>query len=292
MTNYEYDELMLQFEQMRAQGLNPQLCDTPVPYYDGRVPCGVPTDAGDIVRGDYVMMPLEVAELDPIYTLTVRGDSMKDAGIASGDELRVLATPMADDGEIVVALVDGEYTVKMLFTDDLGRRWLVPRNTDYQPLLITEEMDVRIMGRVLQIVKAVRRVPYATLVRAVNRAMAQKAQEEQAARREGISDEQLTALLAEVYGEAMASASDWIAVYRVLCDKCGAPISYKGFSDWVNALAPEGYPRCTADLLRKADAVYLRPVFEWTPDLAPSVRISVLDRRTAIAKRLMQALSA
>ena len=91
---------------------------------------------------------------------------------------------------------------------------------------------------------------------------------------------------------AMASASDWIAVYRVLCDKCGAPTSYKGFSDWVNALAPEGYPRCTADLLRKADAVYLRPVFEWTPDLAPSVRISVLDRRTAIAKRLMQALSA
>ena len=73
MTNYEYDDLMLQFEQMRAQGWDPLLCDTPVPYYDGRVPCGVPTHSDDIVRGEYVMMPLEVAELDPIYTLTVRG---------------------------------------------------------------------------------------------------------------------------------------------------------------------------------------------------------------------------
>ena len=107
MTNQEYQELMHHFEQMREQGWDPQLCDTPVPYYDGRVPCGIPSDAGDIMQGDYVMMPLEVAELEPIYTLTVRGDSMKDAGIASGDELRVLATPVADDGDIVVALVDG-----------------------------------------------------------------------------------------------------------------------------------------------------------------------------------------
>ena len=51
MKNYEYDDLMLQFEQMRAQGWDPQLCDTPVPYYDGRVPCGIPSGTGDIVRG-------------------------------------------------------------------------------------------------------------------------------------------------------------------------------------------------------------------------------------------------
>ena len=149
MTNEEYQELMHHFEQMRAQGWDPQLCDTPVPHYDACVPCGVPSDVGDVDEGDYIRLPRSVADVEAIFTLTVRGDSMKDAGIASGDELRVLATPMADDGEIVVALVDGEYTVKMLFTDELGRHWLVPRNTDYQPLLITEEMDVRIMGRVL-----------------------------------------------------------------------------------------------------------------------------------------------
>ena len=92
MTNYEYDDLMLQFEQMRAQGWDPLLCDTPVPYYDGRVPCGVPSHSGDIVRGEYVMMPLEVAELDPIYTLTVRCDSMKDAGAIG------IATPPPTEG--------------------------------------------------------------------------------------------------------------------------------------------------------------------------------------------------
>ena len=87
------------------------------------------------------MMPLEVAELEPIYTLTVRGDSMKDAGIASGDELRVLATPVADDGDIVVALVDGEYTVKMLFTDDEGHRWLVPANSRYKAMTSRRSSD-------------------------------------------------------------------------------------------------------------------------------------------------------
>ena len=290
MKEQEYEELMLQFEQMRAQGWDPKLCDTPVPYYDGRVPCGIPTSVGDIVQDDYVMMPRSVADLDPIYTLTVRGNSMKDAGIASGDELKVLSTPVAEDGDIVVALIDGEYTVKMLFTDEEGCHWLVPRNTDFQPLPITEEMDVRIMGRVLQIIKPVRRTPYSTLVRAVNKAKARLAHDEQDASQQERSPEQLTTLLGEVYGEAMASASDWIAVYRVLCDKCGAPTSYTAFADYVNNLAPEGFPRCTADLLRKADPVYLRPVYEWTPDMAPSVRISVLDRRVSIAKRLISLL--
>ena len=281
---------MLLFEGMRSQGWNPRLCDTPVPYYDGRVPCGPLTGVGDTERGEYVMFPVEMAQVEPVYTLTVRGDSMKDAGITSGDELRVLATATANDGDVVVALIDGEYTVKMLFTDELGRRWLVPRNAEYNAMLLTEEMDVRIVGCVQQIIKPVRRASYATLMRTVNKAMARMAQEEMEERTQELPAQQLTAMLSEVYGAQMASASDWIAVYRVMVDRCGAPSSYSAFAEYINGVAPEGFPRCTADLLRKADPVYMRPPYEWTPDMAPSVRISVLDRRVAIAKHLAELL--
>lgn len=290
MTKYEYSDLMQLFEGLRSQGWNPQLCDTPIPYYDGRVPCGPLTGVGDTERGEYVMFPIEMAQVEPVYTLTVRGDSMKDAGIASGDELRVLATHTANDGDVVVALIDGEYTVKMLFTDEQGRRWLVPRNAEYNAMLLTEEMDVRIVGCVQQVIKPVRRASYATLMRTVNKAMARMAQEEMEERSQELPAQRLTAMLSEAYGGQMASASDWIAVYRVLVDRCGTPSSYTAFAEYINGIAPEGFPRCTADLLRKADPVYMRPLYEWTPDMAPSVRISVLDRRVAIAKHLAELL--
>ena len=151
MTEQEYSELMQLFESMREQGWDPQLCDTPVPYYDGRVPCGIPTEMGDIEQGEYLMLPRSVADLDPVFTLSVRGDSMKDAGIVSGDELRVLATPVVEDGDIVVAVVDGEYTVKSFVTDEMGQHWLVPRNKKYRPIPLTEESGALILGRVIRI---------------------------------------------------------------------------------------------------------------------------------------------
>ena len=51
------------FEQMRAQGLNPRVCDTPVPYYENKVPCGVPAEVGDTTTDECMMMPRETVHL-------------------------------------------------------------------------------------------------------------------------------------------------------------------------------------------------------------------------------------
>lgn len=101
----------------------------------------------------------------------------------------------------------------------------------------------------------------------------------------------LTQLLKNAYGGSMSSARDWIAVYRVLVDSLDAPASFTGFASWINAVAPEGFPACTADALRKGDSVYLRPLYDWTPERAHGVRLSVLDRRLAIARSLKRALA-
>ena len=54
MTEQELKEV---FELMERSGMTPQLCDTPVPYYENEVPAGIPIDLGDIVKGGYIMQP-------------------------------------------------------------------------------------------------------------------------------------------------------------------------------------------------------------------------------------------
>ena len=82
--NQEYQDLMFMFEQMRAQGWNPRVCDTPVPYYENKVPCGVPNEVGDTATNECVMMPREMVQLSMTYMVDAFGESMRDAGIDDG----------------------------------------------------------------------------------------------------------------------------------------------------------------------------------------------------------------
>lgn len=293
MTDQEYRDLMQLFESMREQGWDPQLCDTPVPYYDGRVPCGIPTEMGDIEQGEYLMLPRSVADLDPVFTLSVRGDSMKDAGIVSGDELRVLATPVVEDGDIVVAVVDGEYTVKSFVTDEMGQPWLVPRNKKYRPIPLTEESGALILGRVIRIHHTPRRESCVALLNVVHEEQGRIRQEASSQREETKEKEaaapSLGSIISEAYAGLKPTSSDWIAAYWVLTTYAGAPETFTGFAAWVNALAIEAMPLCKADLLRKADVIYLKPLYRWSECV--TVRQSTMERRLLIARRLKEKLA-
>lgn len=73
-------------------------------------------------------------EGDPsCFALRVRGDSMKNAGILSGDKVVVRPQSTADDGQIVVARIEDEATVKRLRRRN-GQIWLLPENPDYPPI--------------------------------------------------------------------------------------------------------------------------------------------------------------
>lgn len=85
---------------------------------------------------------------DGVYTLDVRGDSMVGAGIFNHDLLVVRPVEYADAGEIVVAEVNGEKTVKMLGVKD-GRMCLLAFNDGYPPVFFTDDDDVRIVGLVI-----------------------------------------------------------------------------------------------------------------------------------------------
>jgi repressor LexA len=86
------------------------------------------------------------------FVLRVTGDSMIDAGILHGDMVVVRRQQSADDGEIVVALLeDGEATVKRLRRSD-GRVVLQPENAAYAPIVAEE---VRILGKVVGLVRGI-----------------------------------------------------------------------------------------------------------------------------------------
>ena len=84
-----------------------------------------------------------------MFALHVKGDSMVNAAILDGDIVVVESTPTADNGEIVVALLGDEATVKRLYRDRKNIR-LQPENDDYEPI-ITDSVDV--IGRVVSVMR-------------------------------------------------------------------------------------------------------------------------------------------
>lgn len=112
----------------------------------GRVAAGLPILAVEEVEG-YVPFCPPRQNGDEYFALNVRGDSMKDAGILNGDIVIAVKTPTALDGEIVVAMIDEEATVKRLYREK-DRIRLQPENPAYEPIYSTEVM---ILGKVIAV---------------------------------------------------------------------------------------------------------------------------------------------
>ena len=127
----------------RGYRLPERLAAVPVPVL-GRVPAGGLSFAVEDLEG-YV--PVEHAGDDELFGLRVRGDSMRDAGILDGDLVIVRRQETARSGEIVVALVDDEATVKVL-KRTRRRVELHPRNPAYRPLAPPE---LRLLGKVIEV---------------------------------------------------------------------------------------------------------------------------------------------
>jgi repressor LexA len=112
----------------------------------GRVPAGPPREAFALAEEEIALDPALVGEGD-VFALRVKGDSMEGAHIREGDYLLVRAQEDAADGDIVVAVVDGEATVKRLRRQEGGIR-LEAANPAYPPLVVPASAPAfRIAGK-------------------------------------------------------------------------------------------------------------------------------------------------
>jgi repressor LexA len=116
----------------------------------GHVAAGQPILAEENIE-DYVQVPEIAGGQEGEYVLRVRGESMKDAGILPGDFVVVRPQETATDGEIVVALVGEEATVKRFFRERDHVR-LQPENAAMEPI---RSREVRVLGRVVGVFRRV-----------------------------------------------------------------------------------------------------------------------------------------
>ena len=116
----------------------------------GQVAAGEPVLAEENIE-DYIEIPDVIGGEDGDYILRVRGESMKNAGILQDDYVVVRPAEDAPDGEIVVALIGEEATVKRLFREDDHIR-LQPENDAMEPILTT---DATILGRVVGVLRKI-----------------------------------------------------------------------------------------------------------------------------------------
>ena len=218
-----------------SKGFSYKLCDVPIPIMTGRVNCGAPLSIDDEMIEGYYYLPKSAVGLHPQVELCAQGESMIDADIHDGDLLRLELGAWPHDGDIVVAEIDGEYTAKVYFTDEDGRHWLCPMNKRFQPILLTESMNVRVSGVVRTIVKQVVRRSYGECQSIVKRMQEQRQQQ-------GDVMQRLAKAVAEGAHLFWASSS-WAVVYGVVRD-C------------------HGYEGSVIDFERKAIALNLPPTFD------------------------------
>ena len=112
----------------------------------GRVTAGIPILAIEDIEG---YIPFSESNGRELFALHVSGYSMKDAAIIDGDYVICERVPSADNGSIVVAMMDDEATVKTFYMED-GHYRLQPENPEFEPI-ITDE--VTILGRVISVIR-------------------------------------------------------------------------------------------------------------------------------------------
>ncbi len=116
----------------------------------GRIAAGGPILAEERIE-EVFPLPKSLVGDGTLFLLEVSGDSMIDAAICSGDYVVVRQQPVAENGEIVAAMLDGEATVKTFQRKD-GQIWLLPHNDDYSPI---DGTHATILGKVTAVLRRV-----------------------------------------------------------------------------------------------------------------------------------------
>lgn len=134
----------------RSNGLNRAIRltnDTPVVQVPllGRVTAGLPAYAYEEVVAS-IPYPADRHSADSLFALRVQGDSMIEAGILDGDVIIAEKTNYAENGEIVIGLIEDEATVKRFYREKDGYIRLQPENPLYDPII---SRDIQVIGKVV-----------------------------------------------------------------------------------------------------------------------------------------------
>ena len=122
-----------------------------IPIFSSSVQAGFPSPAEGHMDMDLNLNDYLVQNPSATFCVKAIGESMKDAGIQSGDIMIVDKSLEPNNRSIVLAVIDGEFTVKRVNIND-NELYLMPENDNFSPIKITEEMDFQVWGVVTYII--------------------------------------------------------------------------------------------------------------------------------------------
>ena len=117
----------------------------PLPFFSVEVRAGFPSPADDHLEGEFDLNELLITNPPATFLVRAAGESMKEVDICHGDLLIVDRSVKAQAGHIVVACLDGDFTVKRLCREG-GRVWLQPANEAFPRIEIDAERDFQVWG--------------------------------------------------------------------------------------------------------------------------------------------------
>jgi len=117
-----------------------------LPLYSSKVSAGFPSPAEEHVEKRLDPNDFLIDQEDATFFVTIQGYSMMDVGLLPGDKAVVDRSKTANVGDIVLAVINGEFTIKTLAKNKSGQPRLMPANKDFKPIEITEEMQFEIWG--------------------------------------------------------------------------------------------------------------------------------------------------
>ena len=124
---------------------NPSLSYQPLDLFEHKVPAGFPSPADDHIEKKLDLNDYLIKQKEATFFVRIKGDSMIDAGIHDNDIVIVDKSQKASNGDIVLASIDGDFTVKLLSSYKSKYR-LLAANEKYKPIEINELMQFEVWG--------------------------------------------------------------------------------------------------------------------------------------------------
>jgi DNA polymerase V len=126
-----------------------------IPLLTHQIPAGFPSPADDYLEDTLDLNRYLIKHPAATYFVRVQGESMAGAGISSGDLLIVDRAVEVTDNKVIVAHIDGEFTIKRVCKK--GKSWyLVPDSPHFEPIEITDELNFIAWGVITYVIHAVR----------------------------------------------------------------------------------------------------------------------------------------
>ena len=210
------------------------------------------------------LYPKDFFDNENEFMATVRGDSMKDADIEDGDRVKIRATRSFLDGDVLLLIIDGEYTLKSFCRDEDGNPWLLPQNPAYKAFPLNETQNVRVRGVVTEVIKQKTRISYRTCMKEISKAK-QAGMEVKI-----IGPEQISRTIREI-APTITVARQWYAVFRAMADMgLVGEEDFDTFCTMVKTEVPKhAHLPARDEIQRMAIMSFAKPVVLWNSDNAP-----------------------